>query len=530
MKLLSTKEKFDLSNESIDIISQKYFDLLTELKYEKRNKMAIRLNIENNLLSYQEKFGKDTEITLSVASRIGTPSITIEIKGEEYNPQNDDNTIGDWNNVLIQNMSVIPNITYFNNTNYIQLKLKKPTINPIIKLLLSLAVGGALAGIGFMLPNDTRALILENWLTPIYNAFLGVLSFVGLSLVLLSSVSGIIEAGDISTFSKIGKRLVSTLLGFNALILLISGASSIGFFNLSFSSSANGKSQISEIFKLLLEILPNNIIAPFSNGNALQIMVIGIAIGIAILALGDTTKALGSFFNQMFSVAIFIMEFIEKLLPIFISIVVMQIAWSSEVGEVVGMWKLFVIVVAMCVVIMAVAIIFTSLRNKISPAKLIKKMMPTFLLALSTASAAAVHGTCVECCEGKFGIDKKLSIFGVSFSTGIYKPATAMLYFVTSLYLAEQYKIDVSIMWLITAFAICYIMSIATPPVAGGTAIAYTILFLQLGIPTKALAVILAINIVFEFIIVATDKVLICTSLLNLASKNNLVNTKKLHK
>lgn len=530
MKLLPTKEIYNLSNESIDIISQKYFDLLTELEYEKRNKMAIRLNIENYLLAYQERFGEKTEITLSITNKIGNPNITLEIKGEEYNPQNDSDSIGDWNTVLIQNMSVIPSISYFNNTNYIHLKLNKPSVNPIIKLLLSLLIGGGLAGLGFLLPETIRASVLENVLTPIYDAFLGVLSFVGLSLVLLSIISGIVEAGDISTFSKIGKRLVTSLLGFNAIILAIASFSSIGLFDLSFTNNATGQSQIAEIFKLIFKMLPNNIIAPFYEGNAMQIMIIGMAIGVAILALGDTTKPLGKFFNQMFSVALYIMEFIEKLLPIFISIVIMQFAWSSEIGEIAGMWKLFVIVVLMCFVIMTIAIIYTSIKNKINPTELIKKIMPTFLLALSTASSAAVHGTCVECCEGKLGINKKLSTFGVSFATGVYKPATAILYFITSLYLAEQYKIDVSIMWLITAFVISYIMSIATPPVAGGTTIAYTILFLQLGIPTKVLAVVLALNIVFEFIITATDKVLICTSLLNLASKNDLVNTKKLHK
>lgn len=531
MKLLSTKEKYNLSNESIDAISQRYFDLLTELKYQNKNKMAIRLNIENYLIGYQEKFGEDTEVVLQIASKIGKPSITLEIQGEQYNPmENSDDSIGEWNNVLLQNMSVAPSITYFNNKNYISLKLNKPALNPIFKLLISLLVGAILGGLGFLLPDDARLTFLQGYLTPIYNAFLGLLSFVGLTLVLLSTISGISEVGDIFTFSKIGKRLANTLMSTNAVILLVIGIIAIGYFSLSFTTSTKGVSQISEIFSIILQILPSNIIAPFYEGNALQILVIGFAIGIAILTLGDTAKPLAKFFNQMFSVSLVIMEFLEKLLPAFISVVVMQIMWSSEIKEVAGMWRLAVIGVVACVVVSVISVAYTSIKNKISPALLMKKLLPTYLLALSTASSSAVHGTCVECCNSKFGIDSKLTTFGISFTTGVFKPCVGVIYLITALYLAQQYAIDVSVMWIITAFVICFIMSIATPPVAGGTSVAYTIIFMQLGIPTKILAVVLALNVVFEFVVTATDKLLICNTLLNVANKNGLVDTKKLYK
>lgn len=530
MKLLSTKEKYNLSNESIDKISQRYFDLLTDLKYENKNKLAIRLNIENFLLGYQEEFGENTEVTLVVATKIGTPRITLEIDGKEYNPMDDEDSFGNWNSALLQNMSVAPSVSYFNNKNYIQLKLHKPTMNPIFKLLLSLLAGGLIGGLGLLLPTEIRTAFQDNILSPVYNAFLGVLSLVGLTLVLLSTVSGIGEAGDISTFSKIGKRMVGGLMGVSALVLVISGFATLGLFNLNFTKVSAGTSQFGKIFELILQILPNNIIAPFYEGNALQIMVIGIAIGIALLALGDATRPLGKFFDQMFSVALFVMEFIEKFLPVFISIVLTQIMWSSEIKEIAGMWKLVLIGLCVCFVIIFVSIIYCAIKNKIKVSLLIKKLLPTFLLALSTASSSAVHGTCVECCNKKFGINSKLSTFGVSFAAGVFKPASAVIFFITSLYLAEMYQIEISAFWFITAFVICFIMSVATPPVAGGTAVAYTIIFIQLGIPTKVLAVILALDVVFDFVITATDKVVACTTLLNLASKNGLVNEKQLHK
>lgn len=528
MKITTFNEKYDLTNESIDIISASISKTLAELKYEKRNKIALQYSIENYLLDYQSRLGADARVIFSVSSKLGRQSLIIKIEGEEFNPSASDE-LGIWNTTLMENLSVVPSITYSNGYNVIKVILNRPEMNPIIKLLISIVAGGAIGGIGFLLPDATRELVNESLLHPIYSAFLGVLSVVGLSLVLLSVVSGITEAGDISTFSRIGKRLVATIFGTNTIVLLGIFVIGLGVFDLNYSGAYRGSSQFGEVFKLVLNILPSNLIAPFSDGNALQIMVIAIAIGVALLALGDSAKQASRFFDQMFGVSLYIMEAIEKLLPIFISIVVVDIMWSSELKEVAGMWRLVVIGIAFCLAITVVMVVATAINNKISPFKLFKKIMPTYLLALSTASSSAVHGTCVECCKEKLGIDSRLTTFGVSFATGIFKPATGVIYIITALYLADMYDIEVSAMWIITAFVICLIMSVATPPIAGGSAIAYTIIFAQLGIPSRILAVVLALDVIFDFVAIATDKVYICTSLLNIAKKNDMLDYSKLN-
>ena len=53
---------------------------------------------------------------------------------------------------------------------------------------------------------------------------------------------------------------------------------------------------------------------------------------------------------------------------------------------------------------------------------LIKKLLPTFLIALSTASSSAAFGTNIESCKA-LGIDKKLINFGVSIGQIIFMPS-----------------------------------------------------------------------------------------------------------
>lgn len=67
-------------------------------------------------------------------------------------------------------------------------------------------------------------------------------------------------------------------------------------------------------------------------------------------------------------------------------------------------------------------------KCKVKPGVLIKKLLPTFLIALSTSSSSAAFGTNIESCKA-LGIDKKLINFGVSIGQIIFMPAGAIQFF-----------------------------------------------------------------------------------------------------
>jgi Na+/H+-dicarboxylate symporter len=74
-----------------------------------------------------------------------------------------------------------------------------------------------------------------------------------------------------------------------------------------------------------------------------------------------------------------------------------------------------------------------------------------------------------------------------------------------SLFTADMYGIEVTWAWLLAAFLLSFILSVATPPVLGGTTVCFSILFSQLGIKAEALAMIISVNAVFEFLTVAVN-------------------------
>ena len=72
------------------------------------------------------------------------------------------------------------------------------------------------------------------------------------------------------------------------------------------------------------------------------------------------------------------------------------------------------------------------------------------------------------------------------------------------------------------------ILAVATPPIPGGAATAYTVLFAQLGIPPAAVAIALACDTLFDFIATGSDQFIAPMQLLNQATKLGLVDRNKM--
>ena len=125
--------------------------------------------------------------------------------------------------------------------------------------------------------------------------------------------------------------------------------------------------------------------------------------------------------------------------------------------------------------------------------------MPTFIIALSTASSAASFSTNVKDANQKLGIDKKLVDFAIPLGQVLFMPAYIAMLFGTEAGLAEACGIPITIPWLFVAFVTNLLVAFAVPPIPGGAALGFAVVFAQLGIPVEMMAIAIAINAISEF-------------------------------
>ena len=130
----------------------------------------------------------------------------------------------------------------------------------------------------------------------------------------------------------------------------------------------------------------------------------GAAVGIALLILGDRAAAVRTFIEQTNEVVQFLMEAIGDLIPLFVFFSLFALLGSDFGSELSGILKAIVITYALCPLMCLVFIGILAARRRVSFRLLVQKLLPTFLIGLTTASSSAAFATNLETCEKKLGI------------------------------------------------------------------------------------------------------------------------------
>ncbi len=126
-------------------------------------------------------------------------------------------------------------------------------------------------------------------------------------------------------------------------------------------------------------------------------------------------------------------------------------------------------------------------------------------------------------CEKKLGVESSLCSFGIPLGMVMHRPIAAIYNLLLVFYFASRYGVACSATWIILAAVVSAVVAVATPPIPGGGAVAYAILFAQMGIPAEAMAVALTIDMLTDFAITAFEMFTIPFSLIHTAGRLGMI-------
>ncbi|MCQ2420423.1 MAG: dicarboxylate/amino acid:cation symporter [Clostridia bacterium] len=521
----------ELNAATVDACSALVQRYLTELKLPHRDVLRYAMTVEEILLKTMETAEEPVRVHLNVGTRLLRPYLSLEISGRPFNVYADaEQEQGVLGSGLLTNLGLSPDYAYSGNKNVYAFRIRRRSRNPIAVLLVTLAAAISTGVLGLLLPAGVRENLMELAVSPLHDLFLTILGSVAGPMVFLSVAWGIYGIGDAATFKRIGKKMLFSYISTVYLIVAAMGMLLLPLFRLTFSNTVGGASEITSVIRMLLDVFPKDCFTPFIEGNTLQIIFLAEVIGIALLFLGQKTNAVAKAVEQINYIVQFLIEFISRLVPFFIFIVLVQTIWAGSQEMLLHVGKLMMVFAGAVLLMAAALIVHTAVKNRVSVLLLVKKELPAFFIAITTASSAAAFGTNLNVCRTQFGIEEKLVSFGLPLGIATFKPSTAINYMIMSLYFAENYDVEVSVVWIVIMLFMAGILSLATPPIPGGALTAYTVLFSQLGIPVQALAVALACDAIFDFVCTGFDQLATPLVLLNQAGKLGMVDTEALRK
>ena len=506
--LTSKKKGYRLSPETVDLLSQEFADSLTEAEADRKDILRLRLSLEEILESWSSAL-PGAPITFCAKKRLGRQRIEIRVEGKEL--QADDvlkNCL--LSSRLLAQAGLTLTQSYQNGENCLTVEPpRKRKLGQMQKLLLP---ASAQAGV--------RAVT-----DPLFTLILNLLRTISSPMIFLAICWGIFNIGDMTIMGKIGKKVIGRIAALSFLVSAGATVCLLWLFPLELSSGGAALSGFSTIYQIILDIVPSDIISPFLNGNTLQIIFLGAAVGIALLILGDRAAAVRTFIEQTNEVVQFLMEAIGDLIPLFIFFSLFALLGSDFGSELSGILKAIVITYALCPLMCLVFIGILAARRRVSFRLLVQKLLPTFLIGLTTASSSAAFATNLETCEKKLGIPPMLAHFAVPLEQVLYMPSVAVAFVATCLCMAENFGTAITPAWLLTMIVVTGLLSLAMPPIPGGALTCYTVMFTHLGIPGEALALAVAINSMIDFIATASNLTCLQVEVTTVAGQLGMLDT-----
>ena len=521
-----SREELTLSAETIDRVSQLFSETLAGAGTDRRDLLRLRLSLEDILGVWLEK-AEGSAVIYRTVQRFGRLQVEVSVQGMPLSPEDDDGSFL-FSSRLLAQAGLALDYSYKNGKNCLSCGVqKKMRIGQMTKLVIAILAAFLLGGVVRVLPESVESAVL-GISEPIFNTILNVLRAISSPMIFLAVCWGIVSIGDLATVGKIGKKLITRMVIGSFAVGVVFVLLACPFFRIAWESDGTAFGGFADIFHMILDIVPSDIVSPFLEGNALQVVFLGVCVGIALLILGQRVSAVQDIVVQANEVVACLMGAIGMLVPAFVFLSILNLMLFDAGVNFLGIIKVFALAVPGCLLLMLFYIIAVALRFRVSPVLLVRKLLPTYLIAVSTGSSAAAFATNLETCTEKLGIPAKVANFAIPLGQVIYMPGAVIGFLAMALCMAEYYDTPITVIWLVTAVLTAGLLAMAAPPIPGGAVSIYTILFLQLGIPGEAVAIAVALNSILDFLMTSSDLTCLQTEVTLAAGSLGMLDKEKL--
>ena len=390
--------------------------------------------------------------------------------------------------------------------------MKKSKLPLSIKILIGLFIGivigllcingGPFDRIFFSSKDMTALKMLQEYIKPIGDIFLNLLKFVVVPIVLLSIISGIISLSDIKKVWSIGIKTIMFYLctTFIALVIgiIIANIFKSKFALIDVSGATYEAAATKNFIKVIADMFPTNIVAPLLNASMLQVIVIALFIGFAIIIVGEKAKTFSDLIESANAVFIEIMDMIIHFSPIGVLCLIAPVV-AENGPKVLGSLALVIGIAYLGYIIHMVLTYSTmvSFFTRKTPFEFFKGIYPAMVMAFSRASSVGTLPLNIECTK-KLGGKTDIVSFVLPLGATINMDGTAIYQAVSTIFIASCYGVNLSFMQLVTVVVTATVASIGTAGVPGAGVVMLAMVLQAVGLPVDGIALVLGVDRIFD--------------------------------
>lgn len=344
--------------------------------------------------------------------------------------------------------------------------------------------------------------IANDYIKPFGTIFLNLVKFIVCPIVLFSIMAGIVSMKDIKKVGIIGGSTLIYYFCTTAIAitigLIIANIFKGAFPALTTSNLEYTAPEGQKAMDVLVNIFPSNFLKPIVEANMLQIIVMAIIIGFAIILLGEKVAKTVDAVNRLNDVFMKCMEMILKLSPIGVFCLLTPVV-ATNGAAIIGSLAKVLLCAYVCYLLHAIIVysIAVATLGKMNPLKFFKGMLPAIMFAFSSASSVGTLPLNMECTEN-LGASKEVSSFVLPLGATINMDGTAIYQGVCAIFIASCYGINLSLGQMVTIVLTATLASIGTAGVPGAGMVMLSMVLASVGLPIEGIALVAGVDRIFD--------------------------------
>ena len=381
--------------------------------------------------------------------------------------------------------------------------MKKKKISLPLQILLALLLGIA---VGALLGSTGLKDITTDFIKPFGDIFVNLLKFIVVPVVLISMIDGILSMDDMKKVGAVGWKTVLYFLCTTAIACVIGlalanvfhGAGLFPDLSEELGSASYEAAEFGGFMSTLVGIFPSNMWEAFRTANMLQVIVIALFFGGAIMAAGEKGKLCRDLVSSFNEVINRLMEFIIALSPIG---VFAYMSWvvANQGPDILGSLALVLGCAYIGYILHAVLVYSFSAKvfAGMSPVRFFKGAAAAMMFAFTTTSSAATLPVSKECAE-EMGVDRDIAAFVLPLGATINMDGTAIYQCVATVFLAACSGMELTPGQMVLVVVTATLASVGTAGVSGAGMIMLAMVLEAISIPVDYIGLIVAVDRLFD--------------------------------
>ena len=393
---------------------------------------------------------------------------------------------------------------------------QKPSLTTRILLAM---VGGLITGltINYLSPTSDllQVYLIDGFFHIIGSLFIASLKMLVVPIVFVSLVCGTCSLGDTTKLGRLGIKAVGLYLATTAfaVILALVGAVLVGPGKGSnLEPAAFVPKEAPPLIDVLINLFPTNPIRAMAEGNMLQVIVFAILFGIAISLSGKAGERIAAFFNDVNEIIMKLVIILMNLAPYGVFCLIAKLFATFGFKTIGNLIAYFILVLLVLLIhgSLTYTVMLKTLTN-LNPRLFFKKMRPPILFAFSTASSNATLPVTLETATKHIGIKNTIASFTIPLGATINMDGTAIMQGVATVFIAQAYGIDLTLVQYLSVIVTATLASIGTAGVPGVGLIMLAMVLQQVGLPVEGIALIIGVDRLLDMTRSAVNVIGDCT-------------------